>query len=420
MKNIRYGVADKPPIKELIPLSFQMLLSCFGATILVPMLTGLSIGPALFGAGIGTLIFVLLAKKKVGLFLGSSFAFIAPIIFAGQYGPGYVAGGCIISGLLYMIVAAIISKTGINWLNKALPPVVVGSIIMVIGLSLSPTAVSQATTLNGEYSLVALSIAAVSLAATIVANNFCKGFITLVPVAIGMLTGYLFTLIMGFIFPAYHIISFEAVKEAPWFTLPTFVVPKFNLAIVLIFLFTSLSTIVEHCGDMKTLSKVSNVDVYNDVGLHRTLFADGLSSALSGVFGAPCTTSYGESLSTMVLTKVTSVTVLIGAAILAIAFSFFGKLTALIGTIPAPVLGGVCVLLYGLIASSGIRNIVDAGISYTNKKNLVISSTILVIGIGGLVLNFAISSEINFSLSAIALATVVGIILNLVLPEDKS
>ena len=231
MNSIKYGVSDKPPIKELIPLSFQMLLSCFGATILVPMLTGLSIGPALFGAGIGTLIFVLLAKKKVGLFLGSSFAFIAPIIFAGQYGPGYVAGGCIISGLLYMIVAAIISKTGINWLNKALPPVVVGSIIMVIGLSLSPTAVSQATTLNGEYSLVALSIAAVSLAATIVANNFCKGFITLVPVAIGMLTGYLFTLIMGFIFPAYHIISFEAVKEAPWFTLPTFVVPKFNLAI---------------------------------------------------------------------------------------------------------------------------------------------------------------------------------------------
>ena len=192
------------------------------------------------------------------------------------------------------------------------------------------------------------------------------------------------------------------------------------LKIVLIFLLTSLSTIVEHCGYMKTLTKVSDVDVYNDVGLHRTLFADGLSSALSGVFGAPCTTSYGESLSTMVLTKVTSVTVLIGAAILAIAFSFFGKLTALIGTIPAPVLGGVCVLLYGLIASSGIRNIVDAGISYTNKKNLVISSTILVIGIGGLVLNFAISSEINFSLSAIALATVVGIILNLVLPEDKS
>ena len=420
MNDVKYGVTDRPPLKELLPLGLQMLLSCFGATILVAILTGLQVGPTIFGAGIGTLIFVFMARKKVALFLGSSFAFIAPLIFAGQYGPGYVAGGCIASGLLYMIIAGVISKVGSEWLNKALPPIVVGNVIAVIGLSLSTTAVSQATTINGQYSLVALSIAAVSLIIMIVANNFCKGFVSLMPVAAGMIGGYLFTLIMGWIFPAYHLIDFTSVKEAAWFALPKFVAPKFNITIILIFLLTSLSTIVEHCGDMKTLSKISGVDVYEEVGLHRTLFADGLSSAVSGLFGAPCTTSYGESLSTMALTKVTSIFVLITAAIMAIILSFFGKFAALIGTIPAPVIGGCCLLLYGTIASSGIRNIVDSGIDYTNKKNLVISSVILVTGIGGLALNFAINSDINFSLSSVALATVIGIILNAVLPDDKN
>jgi uracil permease len=420
MNNVRYGVLDKPPLKELIPLGIQMMLSCFGATILVPMLTGLQIGPALFGAGIGTLLFILMSKKKAALYLGSSFAFIAPLAFAGQYGIEYVAGGCVVSGLLYMIIAGIISKVGNEWLNKALPPIVVGNVIAVIGLSLSATAVSQASTLNGEYSLVALSIAAVSLGVMIIANNFCKGFVSLMPVAAGMIGGYLFTLIMGWVFPAYHIIDFTSVKEAAWITLPHFVVPKFNLTIVLIFLLTSFSTVVEHCGDMKTLSKVTGVDVYEEIGLHRTLFADGLSSAVSGLFGAPCTTSYGESLSTMALTKVTSIWVLGAAAVFAIVSSFFGKFTALIGTIPAPVIGGCCMLLYGTIASSGIRNIVDSGLDYTNKKNLVISSVILVTGIGGLALNFTINSNIDFSLSSVALATVIGIVLNAVLPDEDN
>ena len=426
-----YGPNDRPPLSKWIPLSFQHVFAMFGATILVPILTGLSTSTALFTAGTGTLIYILITGAKVPAFLGSSFAFIPALVAIGsEYGVPYAMGGAIFAGLFYAIVALIIKFTGKNWLDKALPPVVIGSVIVVIGLNLAPTAINQAMFNNNEYSLVCLSISAVTLLIAVVASIFFKGFFNTLSILFGLIGGYLFTLIMGFIFPAYRFIDFSAVKEAKWFALPFlqtgadgsyfWMAPKFNIVAIITFIIVSLATICEHLGDTLTTSKVVGKDFYKDPGLHRTLLGDGVATAWAALWGGPPNTTYGENIGVMAITKVYSVWVIGGAAVIAILLSFCQKFGALIQTIPTPVLGGICTLLYGLIASSGLRTIVDAGVNYEDKRNLTISSVILVLGIGGGLLQFKVGQDFTFSLGGVALATIVGIILNLVIPNKKA
>jgi uracil permease len=418
---VKYGPADKPPLGQWIPLSIQHVFAMFGATILVPILTGLSPSTALFTAGTGTLLYILITGAKVPAFLGSSFAFIPALIaISSSYGVGYAMGGAFVSGLFYTLVAFIIKKAGYSWLNKALPPVVIGSVIVVIGLNLAPTAMGMAMNdANGNYSLFLLTIAAVTLTLTIVANIFSKGFFSIIPILLGLLGGYFFALILGLIFPQYALISFAAVKDAAWFGLPTFALPKFNVVAAVTFIVVSLATICEHLGDTLTISKVVGKDFYKDPGLDRTIAGDGLATLWASFWGGPPNTTYGENIGVLALTRVYSVWVTGGAAVVAIFLSFFPKFGALIQTIPNPVLGGISMLLFGTIASSGLRTLVDAGVNYEDKRNLTISSVILVIGIGGGTLSFAMGKDLTFSLAGVALATLVGILLNLVLPKTK-
>ncbi|WP_206172943.1 uracil-xanthine permease family protein [Treponema phagedenis] len=414
-------VRKKPKPVQWFFLSFQHVFAMFGATILVPLLTGLSPSTALFAAGSGTLIYILLTKARVPAFLGSSFAFIPPLItVTAAYGLPYALGGAFCAGLFYAVVASIIKVSGTNWLTRALPPVVIGSVIIVIGLNLAPTAMGMVMNDGqGNYSLVYLSIAMVTLAVTVICNIFLKGFFEIIPILIGLVCGYLFTLIMGNFFPAYHIISFDKVREAAWFGLPSFTIPKFSFVPIITFLIVSLATICEHLGDILVLSKVVGVDFYKDPGLHRTLLGDGLATSWAALWGGPPNTTYGENIGVMAITKVYSIWVIGGAAVIAILLSFFQKFGALIQTIPTPVMGGISMLLFGIIASSGLRTVVESGVDYKDKRNLTISSVIMVIGIGGGRLAFNITGDLKFELAGVALATLIGIILNMVFPQTK-
>jgi uracil permease len=419
-----WGPRVRPPLEKWIPLSIQHVFAMFGATILVPILTGLEPATALFTAGTGTLIYILLTGAKVPAFLGSSFAFIPPIIgISAVYGMPYALGGAVAAGIFYCAVGLIIKFAGTGWLDRALPPVVIGSVIVVIGLNLAPTAMYMAMNVGGsaggEYSLVLLSIAAVTLGVTVAANIFLRGFFSVIPILIGLVTGYLFTLIMGIFFPAYHIINFQVVREAPWFGFPRFQVPAFNFVASLTFIIVSLATICEHLGDTLVTSKVVGQDFYKNPGLHRTLAGDGLATAWAAFWGGPPNTTYGENIGVMAITRVYSVWVIGGAAVIAVFLSFFRKFGALIQTIPTPVLGGISMLLFGIIASSGLRTIVESGVDYKDKRNLTISSVIFVIGIGGGRLAFAITENVQFELAGVALATVVGIVLNLIFPTSR-
>jgi uracil permease len=396
----------------------------FGATILVPLLTGLNPAAALFTAGTGTLLYIAITGAKVPAFLGSSFAFIAPLIaITSSHGLPYAMGGAIAAGLFYCVVGLVIKFAGTGWLDRALPPVVIGSVIVVIGLNLAPTAMAMAMNeggaADGQYSLVLLSIAAVTLGVTVASNILLKGFFSVIPILIGLVAGYVFTLIMGFFVPAYHIIDFQLIADAPWFGLPVFTVPRFSLVPMLTFVIVSLATICEHLGDTLVTSKVVGQDFYKNPGLHRTLAGDGIATAWAAFWGGPPNTTYGENIGVMAITRVYSVWVIGGAAVIAAALSFFQKFGALIRTIPTPVMGGISMLLFGIIASSGLRTIVESGVDYKDKRNLTISSVIFVIGIGGGKLAFNITQDVQFQLAGVALATVVGIILNLVFPAEK-
>jgi uracil permease len=404
-----YMPADKPPLKELIPLSIQHVFAMFGATILVPILTGLSISSALFTAGTGTLLYILITQAKVPAFLGSSFAFIPALIaISSSYGVPYALGGAVAAGIFYCIVALIIKGVGVGWIKKTLPPVVIGAVIIVIGLSLAPTAMEMAMLDgSGSYNLAFLLIAVVTLAATVVTNIFFTGFFSVIPILVGLVVGYLFTLFMGLALPAFNIIDFKIVSDAAWFGLPKFAVPKFSFVPMLTFVIVSLATMAEHLGDTITLSRVVGRDFTTDPGLHRTLVGDGLATAWAAFWGGPPNTTYGENIGVMAITRVYSVYVIGGAAIVATLLSFFPKFGALIQTIPTPVIGGISMLLFGIIASSGLRTLVESGVDYASKRNLTISSVILVIGIGGGLVAFKMGKDLSFELGGVALATVV-------------
>jgi len=401
----------------------QHVFAMFGATVLVPLLTGLSPSMALFSSGIGTLLYILITKGKVPAYLGSSFAFIAPLIgVSAAYGMPYALGGAFCVGLFYVLIAQLIRAFGTSWLEKVLPPVVIGSIIMVIGLRLAPVAMDMAmnqTLADGSkvYHLSYLVIAAVTLSIAIIASIVLKGFFNVIPVLIGIAGGYIFTLIMGSFFPNYALIDFSAVAQAKWFAIPSFVLPKFSLIPIVTFLIVSLATIAEHLGDTLVLSKVVGKDFYRDPGLHRTLTGDGVATSVAALFGGPPNTTYGENIGVMAITRVFSVWVIGGAAVVALLLSFIQKFGAIISTIPTPVMGGISAMLFGIIASAGIRTVVESGVDYSCKRNLTITSVILVIGIGGGAIKFPVGESLNFELAGIALATLIGIILNLLLPK---
>jgi uracil permease len=414
------GIHDRPPLERWIPLSFQHVFAMFGATILVPLLTGLSPSTALFTAGTGTLLYIAITGAKVPAFLGSSFAFIPAITGISQlYGMPCALGGAVAAGLFYCLVALVIKVSGTRWLDRALPPVVIGSVIIVIGLNLAPVGMASAMNdAKGAYSLVSLSIAIVTLGLAVIATIFFRGFFNTLSILIGLAGGYLFTLVMGFAFPAYELINFTPISESAWFGFPRFAVPEFRFVPILTFVIVSLATVCEHLGDTLVTSRVVGVDFYKVPGLHRTLTGDGIATAWAAFWGGPPNTTYGENIGVMAITRVYSVWVIGGAAVIAVLLSFLRKFGAVIQTIPGPVMGGISMLLYGLIASSGLRTIVESGVDYQNKRNLTISSVILVIGIGGGVLKFTVGADVNFQLGGVALATVVGIILNCVLPQD--
>ncbi len=422
MSDLQIDVHVKPELKKWIPLSIQHVFAMFGATILVPILTGLSPAVALFTSGIGTLLYIAITKGKVPAYLGSSFAFIAPIIAissSADFGVAYALGGAFTVGIFYCIIALIISRFGIAWMDRLLPPVVIGSVIIVIGLKLAPTAMDMAMTGgSGTYSLAFFCIAAVTLAIAVISSIVLKGFFNVVPILIGIVGGYLFTLIMGAFFPAFKLIDFSIVKEAAWFGFTKPVLPKFHWVPIVTFLIVSLATIAEHLGDTLVLSKVVGRDFYKDPGLHRTLAGDGLATSFAALFGGPPNTTYGENIGVMAITRVYSVWVIGGAAALAVVLSFIQKFGALIQTIPVPVMGGVSMMLFGIIASAGIRTVVESGVNYGEKRHLTISSVILVLGIGGGMIKFPIGTGLSFELGGVALAALVGIVLNLVLPRS--
>ncbi len=414
------GVNERPALQRWIPLSFQHVFAMFGATVLVPLLTGLHPSTALFTAGMGTLIYIFVTKGKVPAFLGSSFAFIGPIIaVSASFGVEYAMGAAFVTGLFYCLAAFIISKAGILWLDRILPPVVVGSIIMVIGLNLAPVAMSQSMLdAAGSYSLSHVLVAGVTLAIAVTAALVLKGFFTVIPILIAIIGGYLFALFLGSISESYQFIDFSGVREAAWFGITAPQVPKFSIIPVVTFLLVSLATIAEHLGDIMVVGRVVGKDFYKEPGLHKTLAGDGLATLFASLFGGPPNTTYGENIGVMAISKVYSVWVIGGAAVIAAVLSFVPKIGAIIQTIPGPVMGGVSMMLFGIIASAGIRTVVESGVDYSCKRNLTISSVILVVGIGGGQLLFPIAEGLNFDLSGVALAALIGIVLNLVLPKS--
>ncbi|WNF35529.1 uracil permease [Bacillaceae bacterium IKA-2] len=418
--NKEVGIHEIPKFSKWLALSIQHLFAMFGATILVPYLVGLSPAVALVSSGLGTLAFLLITKGQVPAYLGSSFAFIVPIIAASALGgPEGAMIGSFVAGLVYGVVALLIKTSGVNWLMNILPPIVVGPVIMVIGLGLAGVAIDMAmydlTVEPKLYNSTFILVALVTLAITVVASMFFKGFFGLIPILFGIVGGYTFAFWQG-------MIDMTAVREADWFAMPDFIIPfvtyapSFQWEIIAIMVPIAVVTISEHIGDQMVLSKIVGKNFIKKPGLHRSLLGDGVATMISSFIGGPPNTTYGENIGVIALTRVYSVFVIGGAAVLAIMFGFVGKVGALISTIPTAVMGGVSILLFGIIASSGLRMLIENKIDFGKKRNLIISSVILVIGIGGA---FIQVSE-NVQIPGMALATIIGIILNLILPGRET
>lgn len=413
-------IGDRPAFLPWVGLSIQHLFAMFGSTVLVPILVGLDPSIALFSSGVGTLLYILITRGKIPAYMGSSFSFIT-VMQALMKGAGYpaIAQGTIAVGVIYLIVALIVNQIGSEWIDKALPPIVVGPIVMVIGLSLAGTAAQDATmraTSSGQsvYDLRYFAVAMLTLALTIVYNMYLKKFISLLPILLGIASGYVIALLFG-------IVDFTPVREAAWFSLPHFQVPfltyqpKLYWGAILSMAPIAFVTMTEHMGHIMVLNKLTKRDFFKDPGLNHTLAGDGTASIVAGLVGGPAVTSYGENIGVLAMTKVHSVYVLGGAAFFAVVFSFIGKLSALIRTIPGPVIGGISFLLFGVIASNGLRVLIDNKVDFNKKRNLMIGSTILVIGIGNASLQFA-----GYTFSGLAIATVVGVALNMILPKKAA
>ncbi|MDM5198800.1 solute carrier family 23 protein [Fictibacillus enclensis] len=411
-------VRDVPKIHQWLTLSLQHLFAMFGATVLVPFLVKLDPGVALVSSGLATLAYLLVTKGQIPAYLGSSFAFISPIIAVKALGgPEAAMLGSFLAGLVYGAVALIIKTSGLKWLMRIMPPVVVGPVIIVIGLGLANTAVGMAMNdpATKAYSLSHFTVALFTLAVTIVCSMYFKGILGIIPILIGIISGYLFALSRG-------MVDLSGVKAASWFDTPEFMfpfvsyTPHFTWSIALIMMPVATVTIAEHIGHQLVLSKVVGRNFLEKPGLHRSILGDGIGVMIGSLIGGPPVTTYGENIGVLAITRVFSVFVIGGAAVAAICFGFSGKVTALISSVPSPVMGGVSILLFGIIASSGLRMLIDNQIDFGNKRNLIIASVILVTGIGGAVLQFTETLQ----LAGMALATLIGVFLNLVLPGREN
>ena len=389
------------PLRRTV-VGVQFMFVAFGSTVLVPLLTGLDPAVALLAAGLGTLLFHAVTGGKVPIYLGSSFAFIAPIIKATElFGLGGMFCGLVSVGLVYMLMSLLVKTFGIDLIKKLFPPVVIGPVIILIGLSLAGAGVNMAQ----ENWILAI----VSLAVAVAASTWGKGMIKLIPVVFGALAGYVVALIFF-----RDTMDFSVVGNASWFAFPKLAKMSFSWQAILFMAPVAIAPIIEHVGDMYAIGSIAGKDFVKDPGLHRTMLGDGLSCVLAAFLGGAPITTYSEVTGAVSLTKVTDPSVLRIAAVSAVVLSVIGKVGAVIQTIPSAVLGGIMLLLFGSIASVGISNMIQAKIDMGSTRNLIIVSLILTIGIGG-----AIISVGSFTLSGIGLASLVGVILNLVLPEDK-
>ena len=424
-KKMTYDVDEMPPIGKTLILALQHVFAMFGATILVPILvnaaageTVLTIPVALVTSGIGTLIYLVCTKKKSPVYLGSSFAFITPI--AAAYTKGGISGamtGIMAVGVIYVIIAIIIKFAGKAWLEKLLPPVVIGPMIMIIGLGLAPSAISQIGLSSGtaiDYRV--LLVALVSFLVTAFVMTKAKGFLRIIPFLIGIVAGYIVAVIFG-------LIDFKPVVEASFFGVPKFVIPFKDYKPSFIALVTiapvALVTLCEHIGDHTSLGNIIGRDLIKDPGLDRTLLGDGIATFVAGLLGGPANTTYGENTSVVGMTRVASVKVIGIAGIIAIVIGFLGKFTALVSTIPNAVLGGVSLLLYGFIAVNGLKVLIKNKVDFEVSKNVVVASSMLVLGLGGAAISI-ISGDLSVTISGMSLASIVGIILNIIIPNEKN
>ncbi len=413
--------AKKDSAGKLALLGIQHVFAMFGATVLVPMLTGMSPAVALFCAGVGTWIFHLCTGRKVPTFLGSSFAFIAAIQGAAQICSDnaeigtdaylaalpYATGGIIVAGALYLVLALLVRLVGAERVRSFFPPIVTGPVVTIIGLMLAPSAINNITTQIGTVN-VGLNwlVAAIAIAAIFVTSLFAKGLFKLVPILIGIIVGYVAAICCG-------MVDFTTIAQAPWLDLPPFFLPKFDMRAIGLVAPIAIVTFVEHIGDVTASSAVVGKDFIKDPGLHRTLMGDGLATMFAGLVGGPANTTYSENTGVLAATKNYNPLTLEIAACFAILISFLGKFAALITSMPGPVIGGVSIVLYGMIAAVGLRTLVENQVDFTKTRNLLIAAVMLVLGLGA---DKAITIG-GVAISGVALAAVLGIILNKILPE---
>lgn len=391
-------VDEKVPAKLLIPLSIQHMFAMFGASVLVPFLFGISPAIVLFMNGVGTLLFIFVTKGKAPAYLGSSFAFLAPAgIVIAKFGYEYALGGFVVVGFCGCIIAGIIYKFGSDWIDVVLPPAAMGPVVALIGLELSGTAAGNAGLLDKQIKPENVIVFLVTLGSILF-----RKFLSVIPILIAVIAGYVAAIVCG-------MVDFQAVAEAPFFALPNFMAPKFKLEAILIILPVILVITSEHIGHQIVTSKIVGRDLLKDPGLHRSLFGDNFSTMISGLIGSVPTTTYGENIGVMAVTRVYSVYVIAGAAVLSIICSFVGKFSMLIQTIPQPVIGGISFLLYGMIGTSGLRILVDSKVDYGKSRNLALTSVIFVTGLSGIAVKFG-----NVELKGMVLACVVGMVLSLI------
>ena len=425
MKNSKMllDVNNKPPLLKWLLLSLQHVFAMFGATILVPILVNkaagsevLSIPVALISSGIGTLIYIVCSKGKSPVYLGSSFAFITPMIVAfAKSGKESVFTGIMAVGLVYVLVALIIKAVGKKWINKLLPPIVVGPMIMIIGLSLAPTAIEEIGLNLEKVPWKNIVVALISFLTTGILAVRGKGFLKVIPFLLGMVAGYISSIILG-------MVNLKEVFETSFIAVPDFYIPfvhyKLNFSALLTIAPIALVTISEHIGDHKVLSEIIGKDLITDPGLDNTLLGDGIATFTAGLIGGPANTTYGENTSVVGMTKVASVWVIGLAAIIAIIFGFLGQLTAIISSTPSPVLGGVSILLYGFISVNGLKILIQNKVDFENTKNVIVASSMLVLGLGGAAISI-MTKNMSVSISGMSLAALVGILLNLFIKERK-
>ena len=396
-------VEEKVPFRLLVPLSIQHMFAMFGASVLVPFMFGISPAVVLFMNGVGTLLFIAITKGKAPAYLGSSFAFLAPAgLVIDKMGYEYALGGFVAVGFCGCVLALIIYKFGCDWIDVVLPPAAMGPVVALIGLELSGSAASNAGLLDEKISTSNIIVFGVTLGVAVFGSILFRKFLSVIPILIAVIAGYIAAILCG-------IVDFTAVSEASLFALPNFMLPKFSAEAIITILPVILVITSEHIGHQVVTSKIVGRDLLRDPGLHRSLLGDNLSTMLSGLIGAVPTTTYGENIGVMAVTKVYSVRVIAGAAVLSIICSFVGKLSMLIQTIQGPVIGGISFLLYGMIGASGIRILVDSRVDYGRSRNLTLTSIVFVTGLSGIAVNIG-----NIQLTGMVLACIVGMILSLI------